>query len=68
MNELCYVLRMSEWDFSVNWRTQDGFAAIPSVKEAFIPSRDLAQKIKVVGYDEDVFEGKTYASVVVEIL
>lgn len=68
LNELCYVLRMSGQDFSINWRTVDGFASIPSVQSAFIPSWQLVQKIEVVGYNEDVFGGKTYASIIVEIL
>ena len=68
LNELCYVLRMSGKEFAIGWRTGDGFASIPSVQMAFIPSWQLAQKIEVVGYDEDTFEGKTYAHITVEIL
>lgn len=68
LNELCYVLRMSGKEFAIGWRTVDGFASIPSVQMAFIPSWQLAQKIEVVGYDEDTFEGKTYAHITVEIL
>lgn len=57
INELVYVLRMSEYDFCIN--TNDGSAAwgcIPSVKEAFIPTWMLAKKIKSMEYDEETFE------------
>lgn len=57
VNELVYVLRMSEFDFCIN--TDDGngcFGCIPSVKEAFIPTRMLAPKIKSIEYDEETFE------------
>ena len=57
VNELVYVLRMSELDFCIN--TDDGngsFGCIPSVKETFIPTRMLAPKIKSIEYDEETFE------------
>lgn len=68
MNELAYVLRRTGRDFSINWKTAEGFASIPTICEAFIPSRDLALKVEVVGYDEDVADGKTYNSITVEVL
>ena len=52
MNELCYVLRNSGFDFSINWSVPNGFASIPSVQECFIPSRDLMHKIKIEDYEE----------------
>lgn len=68
LNELCYILRMSEFDFSVNWRTDDGFASIPSVREAFISSRTLALKIEIFGYHEDISCGEIYRSITVRII
>lgn len=68
LNELCYILRMSEFDFSVDWRTDDGFASIPSVREAFISSRTLALKIEIFGYHEDISCGEIYRSITVRII
>lgn len=57
LNELVYVLRMSEMDFCLNTIEENGvFGCIPSVKETFIPTRSLAQKIKHMEYDEEIFE------------
>ena len=58
LNELVYVLRMSENDYQLNITEQkqpNVFGMIPSVKETFIPSRDLAKKIVSVAFDEEVF-------------
>ena len=68
LNELVYVLRRTDRDFSINWETVGGFASIPTIREAFIPSRDLAMKVEVIGYDEDSFDGKTYCSITVNAL
>ena len=68
VNELAYVLRHSDRDFSINWNTDKGFASIPTIREAFIPSRYLALKVEVIGYDEDVIDGETYYSITVKIL
>lgn len=65
LNELVYVLRMSGTDFSIT--VIDG-PCIPSVCEAFIPSRFLAQKIEVVEYEEDYDSGKTYSYITVKVL
>lgn len=70
LNELCYILRMSESDFAVSYSTPTGFHCIPSVKMAFIPSWELAQKIEIVGFDADLnyITGKNDLCVVVRIL
>lgn len=68
LNELCYVLRMSGKEFAIGWRTVDGFASIPSVQMAFIPSWQLAQKIEIIGYVEEVSQGEIYRHVTVRIL
>ena len=54
LNELVYVLRMSGKDFNINMTDPDepGFGMIPSVKETFIPTRDLARKISKIEYEE----------------
>ena len=68
INELVYVLRMSEHDFCLN--TDDGsgaFGCIPSVKETFIPSRMLAQKIKSMEYDEETFEDMGVHLIMLEV-
>lgn len=51
VNELCYVLRLSRKDFSVCWNNDSGFSCIPSIAESYIPSRNLALKVKIVDYD-----------------
>jgi hypothetical protein len=68
VNELVYVLRMSEFDFCIN--TNDGSASwgcIPSVKEAFIPTRMLAPKIKSIEYDEETFEDMGIHLIMMEV-
>ena len=51
---LVYVLRMSGKDFNINMADPDeaGFGMIPSVRDTFIPSRDLARKIATIDYEE----------------
>lgn len=68
MNELCYVLRLSGKDFAVCWNTDNGFSCIPSVAEAFIPSRDLARKVKLVDYDPAVESEDIEGCLQVEII
>lgn len=68
LNELCYVLRMSEFDFSVNWNTPTGFHSIPSVRETFVPSWQLAQKVQLDDYIEDGVGGQIYRHVNIKIL
>ena len=60
LNELMYVLRMEgDRDYSIS--SNDG-ACIPSVRETFVPSRELAKKIALIEYEEyeDEYEGETY--------
>lgn len=57
-NELTYVLRMSENDYQINMYSQkepNSWGMIPSVKETFIPSRDLAKKVVSVTFDEEAY-------------
>lgn len=68
INELVYVLRMSEYEFQIN--TDDGngsFGCIPSVKEAFIPTWMLAKKIKSMEYDEETFEDFGINLIMIEV-
>jgi hypothetical protein len=58
LNELTYVLRMEgDRDYSVS--TNNGMC-IPSVRETFIPSRDLAKKILSIEWEE--FEDEEYGT------
>lgn len=60
LNELMYVLRMEgDRDYSIS--TNDG-ACIPSVRETFVPSRELAKKITSIEYEEfeDEYDGEVY--------
>lgn len=68
LNELVYVLRMSGKDFNLSWQTADGAAIIPSIRETFIPSRDLAQKVRVEDYAEEEMDGVTHRFITVEII
>lgn len=56
-NELCYVLRMDkEHDYNISVQDpteKNKWTCIPSVKECFIPVRDLKKHIKSVDFDED---------------
>lgn len=56
-NELCYVLRMDkEHDYNISippYKDDNGWGLIPSVKECFIPTRDLVRNVKVVKLDND---------------
>ena len=56
-NELCYILRMDK-DYDYNISTHDETAknpwsCIPSVKECFIPVRDLKKHVKSIDFDEN---------------
>lgn len=73
LNELAYVLRMSEYDFSLSFidpNADQPFAwtAIPSVKECFIPTRDLALHVTGVAYTEEEYEGQIYRCLDVEVM
>jgi hypothetical protein len=60
LNELMYVLRMEgDRDYAIS--TNDG-SCIPSVRETFVPTRELAKKVVSIEYEEfeDEYEGKTY--------
>jgi hypothetical protein len=69
LNELMYVLRMEgDRDYSIS--TNDG-GCIPSVRETFVPSRDLAKKILNIEYEEfeDEYEGQIchYSAIIVDL-
>ena len=54
VNELCYVLRMSGKDFTLNEIDENGgFSFVPTVRDAFIPTRCLARNIVKLEYEED---------------
>lgn len=60
LNELMYVLRMDgDRDYAIS--TNDG-GCIPSVRETFVPTRDLAKKVVSIEYEEyeDEYDGETY--------
>ena len=57
INELSYVLRMSDEDYCLNIIDGCGaFLCIPSTKETFIPTHILAQKIEEIEFDEEIYE------------
>ena len=66
LNELMYVLRIEgDRDYSIS--TNDG-GCIPSVRETFVPSRDLAKKVISIEWEE--FEDEeygTYGSIIVDL-
>lgn len=66
LNELMYVLRMEgDRDYSIS--TNDG-GCIPSVRETFVPSRDLAKKVISIEWEE--FEDEecgTYGAIIVDL-
>ena len=66
LNELMYVLRMEgDRDYSIS--TNNG-GCIPSVRETFVPSRDLAKKVISIEWEE--FEDEeygTYGSIIVDL-
>ena len=57
VNELFYVLRMDkENDYNINIidnANHNIFGCIPSVKECFVPVRDLVKHVKKVVFDEN---------------
>jgi hypothetical protein len=66
LNELIYVLRMEgDRDYSIS--TNDGMC-IPSVRETFVPSRDLAKKIVSIEWEEFADEEYgTYGAIIVDL-
>ena len=56
-NELCYVLRMDkEHDYNISVQDpaeKNAWTCIPSVKECFIPVKDLKKHVKSVDFDEE---------------
>lgn len=59
LNELMYVLRMEgDRDYSIS--TNDG-GCIPSVRETFVPSKDLAKKVVSIEWEE--FEDEEYGTI-----
>ena len=66
LNELMYVLRMEgDRDYSIS--TNDG-GFIPSVRETFVPSRDIAQKVMSLEWEEgEDEECGTYGAIIVDL-
>lgn len=59
LNELVWILRQDNIDYNINippYHDDMGWVCIPSVKECFIPVRDLAMHVKEVVYEEFDFE------------
>lgn len=59
LNELMYVLRM-EGDIDYSISTNDG-SCIPSVRETFVSSRDLAKKVVSIEWEE--FEDDEFGTI-----
>ena len=54
-NELVWILRQDSVDYNINihpYNDDMGWMCIPSVKECFIPVRDLAMHVSKVEFDE----------------
>lgn len=54
-NELVWVLRQDDVDYNISippYEDGRGWMCIPSVKECFIPVRELAKHVKAVVFDE----------------
>ena len=66
LNELMYVLRMEgDQDYSIS--TNDG-SCIPSVRETFVSSRELAKKVVSIKWEEYVDdEYGTYGAIIVDL-
>ena len=59
LNELMYVLRMEgDRDYAIS--VDDG-SCIPSVRETFVPSRELAKKVTSIWWEE--FEDEEYGTI-----
>lgn len=66
LNELLYVLRMEgDRDYAIS--TNDG-SCIPSVRETFVPTRDLAKKVTSITWEEfNDDEYGTYGAIIVDL-
>ncbi len=66
LNELMYVLRMEgDRDYSIS--TNDG-SCIPSVRETFVPSRELAKKVTSIEWEEyEDEEYGTYGAIFIDL-
>ena len=57
VNELFYVLRMDkEYDYNISMKdptAKNVWTCIPSVKECFIPVKDLKKHVKSIEYDDE---------------
>lgn len=56
-NELTWMLRQDDVDYNISippYEEDMGWLCIPSVKECFIPVKDLAMHVKEVKVDESV--------------
>lgn len=54
-NELVWTLRQDDVDYNINihpYEDDMGFVCIPSVKECFIPVKELAKHVSKVEFDE----------------
>ena len=54
-NELCWILRQDDADYNISippYKEDMGWICIPSVKECFIPVKELAMHVNKVEVDE----------------
>lgn len=69
VNELVWLLRMQPDDYNLSMKKKNGsWSCVPSVKECFIPARDLACKMEIEQYDEDEVDGKIYKCLQLKLL
>ncbi len=71
INELVWVLRQDVFDYALSWSNKGkgtGWSCVPSVKECFIPAKDLVRKMEIVEYTEDEYDGVIYRNLQLKLL
>ena len=71
VNELVWVLRQQPDDYSLSWsiKSKDGgWTCVPSVRECFIPAKDLGCKMEIKSYTEDEYDGVIYKNLELKLL
>ena len=71
INELVWVLRQDLFDYSLNWANKGkgtGWTCVPSVKECFIPAKDLGRKMTIKEYTEEEIDGTTYRNLELKLV
>ena len=70
INELVYVLRHNDVDYDMSYKIPgkaNGWSCIPSVKECFIPVRDLGYHIHNITYEAEELDGVMYHHLELEV-